>query len=738
MTTPDTCSARILVVDNDARVGADYKILFKPYRVEAAEGSGDSLIESARSIARSLKPHVVIMDLALFGNSDMKGLELLRGKEFSSARCILVSNYLNELGGGPLKISHTASKDADAWVVDKAWPTKELLDYVNEALLERCACCMGFRPGWPSAWDSGKVVETIFGPDSEVPHDAVDDLLGRLFPGGDELQLQNMEGAADPSASLARGHSVVLKATAGTRGPYVVKLALHDRIAREASAYENYVADRLGGSTYSQLQEHCIFWDLGATRYRLFGLRQRPILSFHSFYQNEKNPEAILKPLRHFFAELWRPHYRGTREHLRGNLFEAYDQALRLRRRLEGFPDQDQPITFPGVSVEFTNPVGWVLSNQRDSAIPSASQAVTHGDLHGDNLLAQGELAWAIDFERTGPGPILRDFVELEHDILSRSAQFPTDDLTRFFEFAVAIAAPDGIGQRVELPPHLARDPEVSKALVVVNGLRSLALEVADYEDVREYYWGLLLDSLLGSALAERGSSRWLRSLLLASVLCTRVRRFGMAWPPPEWSAPPRRHPTAPRGGDVASAAAAAISTQDFKDWVGGDDLATVAIVFTDIVDSTRLNVKHGDEFWGKVRTAHFERAAALIRQGRGHLIKTIGDSVMAAFRNASYALDFALELDRETGHELVLTRAGLHVGQVEVSRIDAFGSEVTIAARVCAAGKDGGIWTSAKIKEDIDILRAERHDRLRWIEHPGQELKGFPGLYSVWRVEYR
>ena len=44
---------------------------------------------------------------------------------------------------------------------------------------------------------------------------------------------------------------------------------------------------------------------------------------------------------------------------------------------------------------------------------------MTHGDLHGDNLLVDKEHAWAIDFEHTGSGHILRDFAELEVDILS-------------------------------------------------------------------------------------------------------------------------------------------------------------------------------------------------------------------------------------------------------------------------------------------------------------------------------
>ncbi len=188
------------------------------------------------------------------------------------------------------------------------------------------------------------------------------------------------------------------------------------------------------------------------------------------------------------------------------------------------------------------------------------------------------------------------------------------------------------------------------------------------------------------------------------------------------------------RGGELV-AASAELRTENFKNWAGAD-IATVAIVFTDVLDSTVMNVKMGDERWRHVREAHFARAGKLVKEGHGYLIKTIGDSVMAAFQSAVGALDFALALSRDTGHESVRIRAGIHVGPVEVSAGDAFGQQVNMAARVEAKAKDGGIWVSAKVKEDVDTLRAARHDSLTWTEHTGEELKGFPEKCTLWSVE--
>jgi class 3 adenylate cyclase len=189
------------------------------------------------------------------------------------------------------------------------------------------------------------------------------------------------------------------------------------------------------------------------------------------------------------------------------------------------------------------------------------------------------------------------------------------------------------------------------------------------------------------------------------------------------------------RGGELVSASAE-LRTDNFKAWAGGASIATVAVVFTDVLDSTGLNVKFGDDPWRQIREVHFARARKLIGQGKGYLIKTIGDSVMAAFHNAADALDFALALYRETGHESVKIRAGINIGPVEISPGDAFGQQVSMASRVEGKAKEGGVWVSAKIKEDVDMLRSTKHHHLKWTEHPGEELRGFPEKCTLWSVE--
>jgi Ternary complex associated domain 9 len=173
--------------------------------------------------------------------------------------------------------------------------------------------------------------------------------------------------------------------------------------------------------------------------------------------------------------------------------------------------------------VHLVNPVAWVLRHKADSTIPRTRQVITHGDLHGDNLFVDGTHAWAIDFERSGPGPILRDFVELEVDIITRLVRFPEDNWRLFDEFVRVLAEPLEAASPLQPTPNLQADAETRKALGVITGLREIAREVTHYTDAREYLWGLLLDALFVAMLIPPPSPQRDRALLLGAVLCERL-----------------------------------------------------------------------------------------------------------------------------------------------------------------------------------------------------------------------
>jgi class 3 adenylate cyclase/GTPase SAR1 family protein len=176
------------------------------------------------------------------------------------------------------------------------------------------------------------------------------------------------------------------------------------------------------------------------------------------------------------------------------------------------------------------------------------------------------------------------------------------------------------------------------------------------------------------------------------------------------------------------------MSTRSFRDWAGGERV-TLAIVFTDVVGSTSLGVELRDEAMNDVRRAHFAQSRRLIDRFNGREIKTLGDGFMAAFKSADAALNYAMELQRETGHPQIKIRAGIHIGPMQVEEGDVFGGTVNFAARVGGAFKGEEICLSDGAKEDIDRLGAAEHNRLEWKRHDGMVMKGFPGTFTLWSL---
>ena len=119
-------------------------------------------------------------------------------------------------------------------------------------------------------------------------------------------------------------------------------------------------------------------------------------------------------------------------------------------------------------------------------------------------------------------------------------------------------------------------------------------------------------------------------------------------------------------------------------------------ILFSDIVRSTEMAESLGDRAWSAVIGVHQTIADDVVEAGRGRLVKSTGDGILAVFPDPASALDGAVEL-RAKLHEMGVTvRVGLHSGRIEVADDnDVSGVAVHIAARVMAAADDGDIVVS-------------------------------------------
>ncbi len=113
-----------------------------------------------------------------------------------------------------------------------------------------------------------------------------------------------------------------------------------------------------------------------------------------------------------------------------------------------------------------------------------------------------------------------------------------------------------------------------------------------------------------------------------------------------------------------------------------------VSILFTDIEDSTSYWHKHGDVGGRLMVDRHNRILFPLIKKFRGRIVKTIGDSIMAMFKQPDDALLAAIAMQQavrkehleDTGFEIKI-RIGIHTGEAIVEQDDVYGDVVNIAS---------------------------------------------------------
>jgi len=165
-----------------------------------------------------------------------------------------------------------------------------------------------------------------------------------------------------------------------------------------------------------------------------------------------------------------------------------------------------------------------------------------------------------------------------------------------------------------------------------------------------------------------------------------------------------------------------------------------VTILFTDIVGSTRLRQRLGDDAAQKLFREHNRILRDQIEKHGGFEVKTYGDGFMVAFASVVGALACAMDIQRSIaehnqehpGQELQV-RIGLNCGQVIREEEDFFGSAVVIAARIGDLAKGGQILVSEMVRGLAGVWQ-----RIRYVRYGRRHLKGLAGSYDIWAVPWR
>jgi adenylate cyclase len=150
-------------------------------------------------------------------------------------------------------------------------------------------------------------------------------------------------------------------------------------------------------------------------------------------------------------------------------------------------------------------------------------------------------------------------------------------------------------------------------------------------------------------------------------------------------------------------------SESERRDGVSND----LAIVFTDLEGFTRFTETEGDDAALTLLEHHHRVVGPIVRSRGGRIVKRIGDGLMLSFPSSDAAVYSALELVPAAPDALRL-RAGVHCGEVTVTRDDVIGHVVNVAARVTEAAKGNQVLVTASVRDAVGELRGVQFSRLR------------------------
>jgi class 3 adenylate cyclase/tetratricopeptide (TPR) repeat protein len=163
---------------------------------------------------------------------------------------------------------------------------------------------------------------------------------------------------------------------------------------------------------------------------------------------------------------------------------------------------------------------------------------------------------------------------------------------------------------------------------------------------------------------------------------------------------------------------------------------AVVTILFTDLVGSTELLSRAGDEDAQRIFRAHHNLLAEVATSHKGEEVKWLGDGLMVAFPSAAEAVRAAVAMQqasrRPVEGERLAIRVGLNAGEALRDAADYFGTAVVVARRLCDRAEGGQILCT----ETVAGLLSGRSG-FAFSELGKLDLKGVPRPVAACEIEY-
>ncbi len=566
---------KILIVENDPAQLRPRKELFERQGWQVLTANN---LEAAREILTSGWVHLAIVDLRLKDEddpNDFGGLDLIIEETDPVIPKIIWTAYptfevVNKaLGLGPNGVPLAVN------FVDKAKGFKVLLEAVNAAFTYKVRINVSLvvepSPGvsFPDLVRQIKAYRKLPNDRIDIMAEELEDVLRKLFPDADHVTLKHMTAGAGGSGVVQ-----IQPTSAGVKGAdVVVKFGRRDNMRKEIGNFLRYVqpyAGQLATAMMGTMEETSSF---GAARFSLVGQAGGAPHSFTDFYR-KASADEIRQVLRFLFENTCARWYAGKhdwtdpeldhrpelfdagrlrdrpdvlavafeeqksfdteerRDELRQAMQRAFMGNTLYKSHLRKVDESQFEVTFSGPpekTFRLPDPLDFIKTQRCGFSRPTF-WAITHGDLHGGNILVdENGYAWLIDFYKTGWGPALRDFAQLEAAI--RMELMETDNLFALSQFEVACLNPRQFDKGIGFN-NIFQIGEFDKAIQVITYLRELAMKVAETSSMKEYYIGLLYHTLKlstweGSLPQERELDvRQRHALISAGLICDRLKRW--------------------------------------------------------------------------------------------------------------------------------------------------------------------------------------------------------------------
>jgi class 3 adenylate cyclase len=158
-------------------------------------------------------------------------------------------------------------------------------------------------------------------------------------------------------------------------------------------------------------------------------------------------------------------------------------------------------------------------------------------------------------------------------------------------------------------------------------------------------------------------------------------------------------------------------------------DRILATVMFTDIVESTKLAAELGDRQWRALLDRHDETVRQQLVRFRGQEVKNLGDGFLATFDGPARAVRCAAAIAETVRPLGIAVRSGLHTGEIELKPHDIGGIAVHIAARVADIAEPSETVVSSTVR---DLVAGSG---LRFRDRGLHALRGLPEQLHIYGV---